>query len=1166
MYLREIRARNFKTYPNVKIPLVKGLNVVTGPNGSGKSNVVEAILFGLGEFNPRMFRASTFSDVRTRLGEHRLGRETSVYLTLSDEDGNDVLKLKRTIRPDGKMSYFVNGRRVSRKNYMNALLTYEEEPIRHRYLAQGSVIRTAEMTPKEIRKLLEDTLGISAYDDRREKAMKLLHEADQKLRVSIAKIDEIRGNLMNLFTEALNASRKTLAEEGLKRLVASKRCLEIGAREKALNDVEQRLTEVGKKRAKLKKKCETLEEEKNRVLGEASRLSEEMSERGGEKLRELEKERAELLSEEKTIDWVVKKELERVEALIRENEGLKREAVEIRSTIRDSKKDIKKLERESKASEREIKKLTAKEEELREELERILEMRGRLASSSADEAEKKERILFKGVEREAERRVSKLKKDLLEVEIEAAERRLKTLDSSLERIGQLIEELKKTRLKRREEIRAIKREINSLRKRKRRLQQEIGRAVRIHDRAKSLCLKISVNKELRDRITATIVDARKVFEVARKGVIPNVRGIMSDLIEAPPEIKKLCGIVVEEKWNSLVVDDWETAEKVYELAKRLNRKILITVLSDYGKKERGGKEEARTLLKYVKAPKEMKFLVGELYGNTVIVKDLRGAFEKTMEGFDAIDERGEFYVRRGIFRAGKPPATIRPRFLPVKNIREAETAIREFGKMIQLRRKDLLDMDRRIDTLSKNLIAETGSFENVSGAIRAFVKNIDAMKRIRKTLVSRIEKTREALSRAEEEEEKIRVEIEELMNEVSEIEGVRRDDALRSLDEKAQEVRNLIAGVREEISKIRVRDESLAERKRMLAETVEKVFSSEVDSKREKIRINKAKVKEVMASVRGAERRKKEIAKALIKLEEKRKVLEAQISEYKKRIAEKKEEANRLEEKIKTLYDGLDRLWRSEAELREEKGNVSKEIGKLRTELKILGFEHPVRVGNQRVVDELVETLTGEIGEIGRVNLLARASYSSRSMIYKKFSERRNELEREKNAILDFIDSIDREKERVFMEGLSKINEKFRDLFVDMNPEGEAELVPDNPENIFEGGINIVVRFPTKPKVEMTSLSGGEKSIVVVAFLLALQTVERSTIYLFDEMDAHLDPKNVLKFAEVLKERSKESQTVVVTLKPSVAEVADNLIGVAMRRGVSRVFPMPIELLAQRSR
>ncbi len=1165
MYLREVRIRNFKTYLNAKISLVDGLNIVTGPNGCGKSNIIDAIIFGLGESNPRVFRASSFSDLRTRLSGERSQRETSIAFTFSGEDGNDIFKLKRIIRPDGKMRYHVDGRKVSRKNYMNALLTYEERPVKHRYLAQGSVIRTAEMTAREIRRLLEDTVGVSVYDEKRDKALRLLEEADQKLRVSVAKIDEIRNNLMNLFKEALGASRKKLTQAEYGKLLASKKSLEIEDGERTLKEIEEKLSEVEEKREKLKERCRELEEEKERILRELQRLTEEIRTRGGERLVELEREKARLTSDRKTIDWIIGKEKERMDGFLKENKELKREAEEIRTAIRESRREIKNIEKEASANDGETQRLKAKSEELAEELERQLGEREKLISSSAGRAERKDKIFVKSVEKEAERRVSRLKREMLEIEIEGSDNRLRTLKSSVERIQRLLEELTKTRSRKREEIRTIKREIGDLKRRKKRLQKEIERAARIHDRAKSLHLKISVRKELQDKIAASAIDATKVLEVAKRGVIPEVRGLLRDLIKAPAEVRRLCGFVAEERWNSLVVDDWEAAEKVYGLSKKLNRKILLTVLSDYKKLGGSGSGKGkRTLSKYVKAPKNMDLLIKDLYGGTVMVKDLQEAFQKVLEGFDAIDEKGEFYVRKGVFRRGRPTEIMRMPRLPVKNLREVETAIREFGRMISLRKKDLTELDKKIEALNEELVVETGNIENIGGAIKAFRRNLATMRGIRNTLVERVKKTHEALNRAQSEEQRIDKDVKSLVDEVSEIEGSKLEDALRGIDEDTQKVRNLTARVNEEISRVKARNEALIERKRRVEEIVEKIFVPEVASKAAKRKNNSAKIRRTKVRVEERKIRRAEIEGTLKELEDKGITLEIQISEYKVRASERQEEANTLEEKVKTLYRDLDRLWRREAKLLEEKANISRELGKLRTELKVLGFEHPVQVGNPEVVEELIEELKEELREIGEVNPLAKSSYNPRAAIYKRFSKRRNELEREKNAVLDFIDGIDREKERVFMDGFRKINEKFRELFADMSPDGEAELIPENPDDVFEGGINIMVKFPLKPMVEMTSLSGGEKSIVVVSFLLALQTVELGGIYLFDEMDAHLDLRNSMRFTEVLKKSSKENQIVVVTLKPSIADAAEHLIGVTMRGGVSRVFPMPIKLLVQR--
>ena len=104
---------------------------------------------------------------------------------------------------------------------------------------------------------------------------------------------------------------------------------------------------------------------------------------------------------------------------------------------------------------------------------------------------------------------------------------------------------------------------------------------------------------------------------------------------------------------------------------------------------------------------------------------------------------------------------------------------------------------------------------------------------------------------------------------------------------------------------------------------------------------------------------------------------------------------------------------------------------------------------------------------------------------------------------------------------------------------GNAWLELQNEDDIFNSGISYLIQFPNKPKRESTSISGGEKTLAAIVFVLALQKLKPSPFYLFDEVDAHLDAPNAERLSTILEERSKESQFIMVSLKDSVIQKAN---------------------------
>ena len=166
---------------------------------------------------------------------------------------------------------------------------------------------------------------------------------------------------------------------------------------------------------------------------------------------------------------------------------------------------------------------------------------------------------------------------------------------------------------------------------------------------------------------------------------------------------------------------------------------------------------------------------------------------------------------------------------------------------------------------------------------------------------------------------------------------------------------------------------------------------------------------------------------------------------------------------------------------------------------------------------------------------------------YKQLSTRINELEREKRSILDFIEEIEKKKKSAFMESYKNINDNFQKFFSQITGGGTAWLQLQNNDEPFSGGLDIIAQFPGKAPRLISGASGGEKSVAAVSFIFALHTFRPVPFYLFDEIDASLDPINAERLADLLKERSAMSQFIVITLKDVVVARAEKLFGSSFR-------------------
>jgi chromosome segregation protein len=167
-------------------------------------------------------------------------------------------------------------------------------------------------------------------------------------------------------------------------------------------------------------------------------------------------------------------------------------------------------------------------------------------------------------------------------------------------------------------------------------------------------------------------------------------------------------------------------------------------------------------------------------------------------------------------------------------------------------------------------------------------------------------------------------------------------------------------------------------------------------------------------------------------------------------------------------------------------------------------------------------------------------------------SNRQNELEMERNSIIVFIEEVTKEKKNFFIDAFKRVDNDIRKTFSEVTG-GKAWLEMENIEDIFTGGIMLMVQFPGKTKRESTGLSGGEKTMAATIFLLALQSLKPSPFYLMDEVDAHLDAQNNERLSKVLLSRSNENQIIMVSLKDTTVAKARIVYGVYSKEGASQI-------------
>jgi len=208
------------------------------------------------------------------------------------------------------------------------------------------------------------------------------------------------------------------------------------------------------------------------------------------------------------------------------------------------------------------------------------------------------------------------------------------------------------------------------------------------------------------------------------------------------------------------------------------------------------------------------------------------------------------------------------------------------------------------------------------------------------------------------------------------------------------------------------------------------------------------------------------------------------------------------------------------------------------------------------VIEERLQKSQTVLIQIGSINLRALEVYEEVKKGYDEVQEKVNTLDKEKLDILSIIEEIDKKKKKEFMKTFNALNDLFSQNFSKLSSKGIAFLEIENTEDIFAGGVNIVVKLAKGKYFDVTSLSGGEQTLVALSLLFAIQEHKPYHFYVFDEIDAALDKRNSERLAGLLHQYMKSGQYIVITHNDAIIMNSNVLYGVSMHDGVSKILSL----------
>ena len=195
-----------------------------------------------------------------------------------------------------------------------------------------------------------------------------------------------------------------------------------------------------------------------------------------------------------------------------------------------------------------------------------------------------------------------------------------------------------------------------------------------------------------------------------------------------------------------------------------------------------------------------------------------------------------------------------------------------------------------------------------------------------------------------------------------------------------------------------------------------------------------------------------------------------------------------------------------------------------------------------------------DLAVLGKVNPLALEEFDAMSERHAFLAEQIEDVKRTRTDLLGIIEEVDAQVQQVFGQAFTDVAETFSKVVSRLFPGGEGQLVLTEPDDLLLTGVEVEARPAGKKVKRLSLLSGGERSLVAVAFMLSLFIARPSPFYILDEVEAALDDTNLSRLLVIYEELRQSSQLLIITHQKRTMEVADSLYGVTMRDdGVSRV-------------
>ena len=1180
MLLKSLELDGFKSFVDgTHIDFTSGFTAIVGPNGCGKSNVSDAIRWVIGEQSSKSLRGTKSEDLifngsSTRKPVNR----AEISLTLSRVPQGirianvpnvaDEVKVTRCYHRSGESEFYINQVPCRLKDITDFLLDVGISPKVLSVIEQGHIQDIIVSKPENRRILIEEAAGILKFKHRKNEALRKLDASTQNLERITDIVQELGRQAESLKRQAAKAERYKKHQGEIKELSLKLFAKKIRQHTFDLKLIEEEFSTQAENKTSKNTRASFLD-------NQITQLNLEIEEALGflnAKREDVYQLASKISKSEHSIE-LKKSQIDQAEADVR---SAKNNVIHLQKEITDQSNQAKnqRVQLETLSDE-----INTEEHKLTEESRILDEKKGQLNAIENEVNEGSLQSL------ELLHNISKKKSDLaaLESRVDSLQHLDKKLNIDYQETSSLREELlvslnqshaivqeKSVELTEQKNSRQLLHQKTE--QKRQQLTSGTNHLNALKEEYLTQSSLLTSLKELRNKFEGFEDGVRSLMNYNENGGRLNgLRKVLADVLKTPVEYEAAITAALGEKLQSVIVNSYDDSVEAITYLKENSSGRGSFIPMDIKPNEgppvflNGNPGILGKALNFIECEEEYKQVIEMLLGNVVLVTDLSTAmqvFHNPEFNGTVVTRNGEMIDSQGMVFGGSVDGGNASNLLSQnRKMEELAAKTKQLNedyksalKISEESKNALENVELELDEASQRIHKSELSLNNSRNEQEQHSKEIERLEH-------KLSSTKQDQSEGQKELSELNLRKESFVLEIenSNLEKFQQEEALSLLRQKLDSCRVSLEEKSNEIGNIKVQIASLRGRKENTLTEINRLDLQQ-DNHRHQIRKlendteeSQQKIDETQQTIGIIEKDILHDVREKDQLEEEAITDEETLREKEESVKEMEKESKDLSRQIQELTEIISKVELKQSEIKIQLAHIEERTFEDFNVTLIELLNRPAEEFDVQEVEQAIRELKEKIRRMGEVNLAALSDFHTTNERYQFLKTQQEDLSDSIHLLHQTIERINRTTKQRFLDTFERVNENFKNIFAHLFHGGKAELSLTDESNPLESGIEISANPLGKRMQNLTLLSGGEKAMTAIALMFSVFKVRPSPFCLLDEVDAPLDEANVVRFQEMLKQMSENTQFILITHNQKTMSFADVLYGITMEeRGVSK--------------